>query len=415
MKLVLPFLLSVFVSSAQSTQTSGFNQIIDITAYQGGQFKLTAYARVEPTDINLSMARLFVSVSAPNQAWFQDNKLISRGDWQLYTIEGPISKGADKLVFGAYYDGIGKYHFDKFELSAKRPGGEWEHVNVVNQSFEQEGGTGDQWHFSGGDDFLHMVIPEDPVDGKMSLLVDGEPRTFTGKYMAANGIRIYHEFHGQGKDTVLLLHGNGQSIRDFRNQIPVLSREFTVVAIDSRAHGYTSDDGKGITYEVMADDVNSLMDSLKIRYVNIIGWSDGGNTGLILAMRHPDKVKSLAVMGANLYCDNSSVDNKLTEQLRITWKKLVDAHTPETDYQLRMIRMLLNEPNIRPEELRRITCPVLVMAGSKDLIKENHTKLIAEKINRSSLVIFENGTHFEPQENPDRFNKTVLNFLRKNN
>ncbi|HQQ96636.1 MAG TPA: alpha/beta hydrolase [Cyclobacteriaceae bacterium] len=396
-------------------QTSGFNQIVDISAYEGGRFKLTAYARVEETNINMSIARLFVSVSVPNQYGHQENQQVAQGPWKAYTIEGPIAGHADKLVFGAYYYGIGKYHFDKFELSAKRQNGDWEKVKVVNPSFEQKGGVGDGWHFSGGDGFLHTVTSEDPKDGDLSLVIDGSPRTLSGKYAEVNGIRICHEFHGQGKDTILMLHGNGQSIQDLRNQIPVLAREFTVLAMDSRAQGYTSDDGRGITYDLMADDVNSLLELLKINRVNTMGWSDGGNTGLIMAMKHPDKVKSLAVMGANLYCDDTSVDDKLIEQLRISRKKLDDAHTPETDYQLRMIRMLLTEPNIKPEDLKSITCPVLVMAGSNDIIKKKHTRLIARKIGGSSLVIFKEGTHFEPQENPERFNAVLLDFLRRSN
>jgi pimeloyl-ACP methyl ester carboxylesterase len=78
-----------------------------------------------------------------------------------------------------------------------------------------------------------------------------------------------------------------------------------------------------------------------------------------------------------------------------------------------MINLMLTEPNIKPEDLTKIECPTLVMAGSKDVIKEEHTKLIASKIRNSRLVIFDKGTHYEPMENPERFNRTVIDFLRQ--
>ena len=73
--------------------------------------------------------------------------------------------------------------------------------------------------------------------------------------------------------------------------------------------------------------------------------------------------------------------------------------------------MLLNEPNIKEESLKSISCPVLIMAGSEDVVKEAHTKMIASNIKRSQLIIFPKGNHYEPSERPERFNKTVLDFL----
>lgn len=78
----------------------------------------------------------------------------------------------------------------------------------------------------------------------------------------------------------------------------------------------------------------------------------------------------------------------------------------------RSINMLLQQPNIQPSSLATIVCPVLVMAGQRDVIKEGHTTLIASNIKNAQLVIFSKGTHYEPLENPDRFNRTVIAFLK---
>lgn len=166
-----------------------------------------------------------------------------------------------------------------------------------------------------------------------------------------------------------------------------------------------------MSYELMADDVNSFLEALNIKNVNVLGWSDGGNIGLILAIKHPEKVKKLAVMGANLYNDKTSVEEKINKMLLKDRTELIAEKKESNKFRIEMIDLLLNEPKINPEELKKIQCETLVMAGSKDVIKEAHTKLIAGKIPKSKLVIFEKGTHYEPTENPKRFNQAVIDFF----
>ena len=87
------------------------------------------------------------------------------------------------------------------------------------------------------------------------------------------------------------------------------------------------------------------------------------------------------------------------------------ANTSKNDINYRLKVLLLNEPNINPDILKTIKAPLLVMAGEKDYVKEQHTKLIAEKLLNSQLVIFKNAGHDAPTEIPEVFNKTVLNFI----
>src|SRR6185436_1102382 len=129
----------------------------------------------------------------------------------------------------------------------------------------------------------------------------------TGKYAEVNHIRIYYEVYGKG-EPLLLLHGNSSSISTFDKQIPEFSKHFMVIAVDSRGQGKSSEDGKPYTYDLFADDMNALLDHLKLENVNIVGWSDGGNTGLIMAMKYPSKVKKLVTMGANVFINNEVVE-----------------------------------------------------------------------------------------------------------
>ncbi|MEO6328365.1 MAG: alpha/beta hydrolase [Ginsengibacter sp.] len=109
------------------------------------------------------------------------------------------------------------------------------------------------------------------------------------KYISTRGVRSYCEVYDKG-EPLLLIHGNGGSINNFKYQVPYFSKYYTVIAVDSRAQGNSIGYGDSLTYEMMADDLNAVLDSLHIDSAYVIGWSDGGINGLLLALRHPGKV-----------------------------------------------------------------------------------------------------------------------------
>jgi pimeloyl-ACP methyl ester carboxylesterase len=405
---LLPFFSSLILFSQDYGQ---FNQQIDVTAYRGGEFKLTAFVRIERANPRFTQARLWARVDKTKGIGFFDNmykRPILSKEWKEYSIEGPIDEKAMKLIIGGLYFGIGTYFYDNFILSVRKKDGEWKTIEIANPGFEESSLNG--WFLEKAKDYTLNITTSDVEEGKQALVVDGTSKIKNGKFQNANGIDFYYETYGKG-DTVLLLHGNSESLKSFKKQIPDFSKQFFVIAMDSRAQGYSSDDGKKITYDLMAEDVNSFLDQLHIKNLNVLGWSDGGNTGIILAMKHPDKVKRLATMGANLLNDKTSVDEKINKEIKKLREQALKDSTAASELQVRMSDLLLNEPKIDPKDLKSITCPVLVMAGSKDVIKEGHTKLIASSITKSKLVIFEKSTHYAPQEIPDKFNKTVIEFF----
>jgi len=393
---------------------NAFYQSVDVTSYQGGTFRFTGFIRAESTILS-SNARIWARVDKKKGMGFFDNmqdRPVTKDTWQEYAIEGPLDDRAVKLLVGGLYLGSGKYYFDNFALQLKKKDGTWEDVALKDPGFESDSVETRWKSFYSVIGYKSFQSAGNGVDGSTCLAIDGSGRKGGGKEVAANGINIYYEEYGQG-DTLLLLHGNSESIRSFSRQIPELSKYFHVIAMDSRGQGNTSRDDKKITYELMAQDVNAFLDALHIRQVKLLGWSDGGIIGLILAMEHPDKVKRLATMGANLFNNETSVDPKINKILRTERARLVKEDSEKHKFRLEMIDLLLNEPQINPESLKKVACPTLVMAGSKDVIKEEHTRLIAGKIPTSELLIFDKGTHYEPSENPDRFNKAVIAFFNK--
>jgi pimeloyl-ACP methyl ester carboxylesterase len=93
-----------------------------------------------------------------------------------------------------------------------------------------------------------------------------------------------------------------------KSHVSTSTKGYKVIAVDSRSQGKTIDTSDTLSYKTMADDMNGLLDALRIDSANVIGWSDGGINGLLLAINHPEKVKKLAITGANLTPDPSVFD-----------------------------------------------------------------------------------------------------------
>jgi pimeloyl-ACP methyl ester carboxylesterase len=227
-----------------------------------------------------------------------------------------------------------------------------------------------------------------------------------GNYKKINGIKLYYEIYGQGKPLVLL-HGNGGSIRGHAKRIEYFQKYFKIIAIDSRAHGKSVDTSKALTYEQMANDINVLLDSLRIDSANVWGQSDGGILGLILASKYPAKVSRLATFGANTYPGNKAIYKELDDLVRDTLKTTKNPHTRK------LFTLLAYQPDIKIEDLKKISIPVLIMAGDRDAIKTEHSLEIFNTIPNSNLFIMPGASHFGAYEKTELFNLVLFDFLTK--
>jgi pimeloyl-ACP methyl ester carboxylesterase len=233
-----------------------------------------------------------------------------------------------------------------------------------------------------------------------------------GQYMDLRGIRMYYEVYGTG-EPLLIIHGNGGSISDFSFQIPFFEKKYKVILADSRAHGKTLDAGDSLTYEMMADDLGALLDGLKLDSCYVIGWSDGGINGLLLAIRHPEKGKKLAVSGANLWPDTTAIDPFFYHQAIDEYASVsLEARTAESKQKMKLLHLLAYQPHIPVQQLSGVKCPALVIGGDHDIILPHHTMLIASSIAKSYLWILPNSGHSTPIYNSNAFNNTVMDFFK---
>jgi pimeloyl-ACP methyl ester carboxylesterase len=234
-----------------------------------------------------------------------------------------------------------------------------------------------------------------------------------GKFASIRGFQMYYEIYGKG-EPLLFIHGNNGSIQDFKNQIPTFSKRYRVIIADNRSQGKSIDTQDSLSYEQMADDFAALLDHLKLDSVYVVGWSDGGINGLLLASRHPSKVRKLAVTGANLTPEPvKGVDPWVYKnELQVVDSLSHLQQTTENKRLLKLHSMMVHQPNISHAVLNKIQCPTLVIGGDNDVIMPRHTLEIAEAIPRSYLWILPNSGHSTPVFYKTLFNSTVLDFLR---
>ncbi len=236
--------------------------------------------------------------------------------------------------------------------------------------------------------------------------------TAVGKYADIRGFRMYYEVYGAGKP-LLIIHGNGGSIKDFKNQIPYFAKNYKVILADSRAQGKSIDTSDSLTYEMMADDLNALLNKLRVDSCYVIGWSDGGIDGLLLAMRHPEKVKKLAITGANLWPDTTAVEPALFQWIVSTNDSLAKVtQTPAIKAQKKLLNLMVFNPNIPTADLKKVKCPTLVIGGDNDVILPKHTLAIAEAVPQSYLWILPNSGHSTLITYKDMFNQIVGDFFK---
>ena len=209
---------------------------------------------------------------------------------------------------------------------------------------------------------------------------------------------------------LILLHGNGEDCGYFVHQMEPFAKHFRVIAIDTRGHGQTPRGEASFSIRQFAEDLLDFMNLHQIEKAHILGFSDGGNIAMVFALMHPERVEKLILNGANL--NASGVKRKVQIPIEIGYRiaKIFATKSPAARKNAEMLGLMVNDPNVKAEELSCIQNPTLVIAGEKDMIKDSHTRLIAKSIPGAMLSIIP-GNHFIANKNPDTFNEVVLRFL----
>lgn len=209
---------------------------------------------------------------------------------------------------------------------------------------------------------------------------------------------------------LILLHGNGESLDYFEHQISFFSKNYRVIAIDTRGHGKSPRGEAPFTIRQFAEDLHDFMDQHEIPQAHILGFSDGGNIALVFALKYPERVGRLILNGANLNARGVKFHVQFPIEIGYRIAGLFAAKSPEARQNAELLGLMVNDPNVDPTELKQLTMPTLVIAGQKDMIRESHTRLIHRSIPNAQLAILP-GDHFLANKNPQDFNAAVADFL----
>jgi len=237
-------------------------------------------------------------------------------------------------------------------------------------------------------------------------------------YAAVNGIKVYYTRTGHGLP-VVLLHGGLSNSDYWGNQVKALAAKHTVISIDSRGHGRSSRDDKPYGYDLMADDVVAVLDSLNIPRADIVGWSDGAIIGIDLALRHPDRIGKVFAFAANTQTSGvkDAVEKNPTfaafiERAGKEYAKLSPTPKEYDAFVEQISHMWASQPNWTDAQLQSIKTPILIADGDHDeAIKREHTEYMAATIPGAGLLILPNTSHFAFLQDPALFNAAVLGFL----
>ncbi|MDO4170006.1 MAG: alpha/beta hydrolase [Lachnospiraceae bacterium] len=224
-------------------------------------------------------------------------------------------------------------------------------------------------------------------------------------------IKHHYIEKGQG-DVLILLHGNGENCDYFCHQMDAFSKDYHVIAIDTRGHGKTPRGEKPFTIRQFAEDLFCFMKEKEISKAHILGFSDGGNIAMIFAMEHPECMDRLILNGANL--DTRGVKRSVQLPIEIGYRisKVFARKNEKAQAKAELLGLMVNDPNVSPSELAKIQAKTLVIAGTKDVILEKQTRLIADSIPNAICKIIE-GDHFIANKNAKEFNAIVLHFLKE--
>ncbi len=211
---------------------------------------------------------------------------------------------------------------------------------------------------------------------------------------------------------VVLLHGNSEDHHVFDRLVPHLAGSLTLVGLDSRGHGRSPRGERGLTIASMADDVAASLALLGLDRPVVVGFSDGGNIALELALRHPDAVGSLVVVGANLFPAGLTRFTTLTTDVAHALARLGSRVAPGLRPLAERLALMVHDPRIDPDALGALEQPVLVVVGERDVVRPEHTALIVDSIPRARLAVVPGVGHMVPVRAPAELADLVRGVVR---
>jgi len=248
-----------------------------------------------------------------------------------------------------------------------------------------------------------------------------DPTARRGATLAIDGLEVFYETQGAG-DPLVLLHGGVATNATWAAQFDGFAPTRRVIAPERQAHGHTPDRPGPLTYQGMADQTVGLLQALEPGPADLVGWSDGGMVGFLIAVQHPELVRTLTLIGSGFstagYVPGSieafialPADDPEMAMYAALYAEASPDGADHFPVAWEKIRSMWAEPFDWSDDLERITVPVLVLVGDDDYITVPHADELARRVGDGRLAVVPGASHVAPMEKSDLVNRLVLDFL----
>jgi pimeloyl-ACP methyl ester carboxylesterase len=247
-----------------------------------------------------------------------------------------------------------------------------------------------------------------------------------GKVIKILNTNLYYEEYGKGMPLILLSGGGiDRSIKDYEKCIPELSRHYRIIAPDTPGQG-RSELPDSLTYGVITEFMSQFIDSLKLDSAYVMGFSDGGIVGILLAEKRSDKVKKVIASGPNNGIGGAalppgipldSVRPMSLSMFEKVNKPMIEAYMKKLPrdwkkYQSDLDKMVYAKEYFPDSIYARIHIPVMIVLGDQDMISIEHVNEMHQKIKGSQFCVLPNTTHEVFTEKPELINKIAIDFFK---
>ncbi|MBV9993305.1 MAG: alpha/beta hydrolase [Alphaproteobacteria bacterium] len=234
-----------------------------------------------------------------------------------------------------------------------------------------------------------------------------------------NGVKLWYAEFGRG-EPVLFVHGGLGNSDYWAHQVRALRDKYRVIVMDSRGHGRSSRNAQPFGYDLMASDVIGLLDTLKIRKVALVGWSDGAIVGLDIAMHHPERLSKLFAFAANIDptgvsdIRHSPVFTAFIARAGKEYGRLSPTPRQYDKFVAQITRMWNTQPRWTKADFARIRTPTWIVDGDHDeAINHDQPRTMADWTPGAGLLIEPDVSHFAFLQDPERFNRDLVHFLER--
>jgi pimeloyl-ACP methyl ester carboxylesterase len=269
----------------------------------------------------------------------------------------------------------------------------------------------------------------------LSTAVSAQAQKPTTGYAPVNGLKMYYEIHGSGSgEPLVLLHGSYMTIsNNWTGWIGEFSKTRKVIAVEMQGHGRTADINRDFSYENLADDIAAMLEYLKIKQADLLGYSMGGGVAMQVAIRHREKVRKVVSVSAVFRHDGwvkealdmfpqLTADAFKGSPIETEYKKLSPTPNEFPKFVKRVIAMDLKPYDFGAGKLKATKAPFLFIHGDADGVRLDHIsemfRLKGDEIfgdmrprSESRLAVLPNTTHITLMEKGNAIIPMVNDFL----